>query len=168
MTNKNDKNQNKKKINYEPQTSAPRKTRRGGTKNANPSSVSHYAPGLLAARLLHRASDLLSTGWQNLRRRLPLRRKSQSLRVLDVASLGDKRFVAVVQYGRRRFLVGGGAGSVSLLSKLGREDLPEPLHAERETRSSGSSLPLIPAAAAEASPFNVKIAEATAGARLAI
>jgi flagellar biogenesis protein FliO len=117
--------------------------------------------------LLHRCSERLSTLWQKLRRRLRQRRKPQSLRVYDVTSLGDKRFVAVVQYGRKRFLVGGGAGSVSLLSKLDREDLPEPLHAGRAVRSNVPPVPLI-SAADDASPFNVKIAEATAGARLAI
>jgi hypothetical protein len=157
-----------KKTNYKPQTSAPRKTNRSGKKNLKPSPVSHDAFGLIAARLVDRGSKLLSTVWQKLGLRLHLRRKLQKLRVCDVASLGDKRFVAVVEYGSRRFLVGGGAGSVSLLSRLDREDLPEPLYAGREVRSHISSGPHMPAVGVDTSPFNVRIAEATAGTRLAV
>lgn len=157
-----------KKTNYKSRTSAPRKTNRGGNKNLKPPSVSHYAFGLFAAGLLDRGSKLLSTVWQKLGHRLHLRRKLQKLRVCDVASLGDKRFVAVVEYGSRRFLVGGGAGSVSLLSRLDREDLPEPLHAGRDVRNNIPSLPLIPVVAVDTSPFNARIAEATAGTRLAV
>ena len=158
-----------RKISYESRMSAPRKTNRGGPKNVRPPFVSRNAFGLFAAMWLHRCSELLSAAWQRLRCRLRLRREPRSLRVCDVASLGEKRFVAVVQYGSRRFLVGGGAGSVSLLSKLDHEDLPaEPPHAGREVRSKVPPLPRIPAAAADASPFNLTVTEAPAGARLAI
>jgi flagellar biogenesis protein FliO len=34
-------------------------------------------------------------------------------------SLGEKRFVAVIDFEGRRFLLGGGAGSVTLLCQLG-------------------------------------------------
>jgi hypothetical protein len=155
------------KASYKSQTSTPRNTNRGGNKNLKRSPASHYELGRFVNKLLHRCSERMSTVWQKLRRRFRQRRKPQSLHVYDVASLGDKRFVAVVQYGRRRFLVGGGAGSVSLLSKLDREDLPAPLQAGREVRGNVAPVPLI-SAADDASPFNVKIAEAVAGARLAI
>jgi hypothetical protein len=146
-------------------TSAPRKTKRGGNQNVKSSTVSHFA----AAMLPPRCSELLSRLCQKLWRRLRLRRRSRSLRVCDVASLGEKRFVAVVQYGSRRFLVGGGAGSVSLLSQLGRDDSPaEPLYTGREVRGNVPFLPLIPTAAAAASPFDAEIAESPAGARLAV
>jgi hypothetical protein len=151
-------------------TSASRKTNRGGKKNVKPSSVVlPYAPGLFAAMLLHRCSELLSTVWRNLRCHLRPRRRPHSLHVCDVTSLGEKRFVAVVQYGRRRFLVGGGAGTVSLLSKLDHEDSPaEPLFAAREGRGNIPPLTRIPAAASDALPFNLTAAEAPAGTRLAI
>ncbi len=156
-----------RKTSSELRTSASRKTNRSGKKNVKPSSVSPYAPGLFAAMLLHRCSELLTTVWRNLRRHLRPHRRPHSLRVCDVASLGEKRFVAIVQYGRRRFLVGGGAGSVSLLSKLDHEDLPEPLHVGREGRGNIPLLPRIPAAA-DALPFNLTAADAPAGTRLAI
>lgn len=47
-----------------------------------------------------------------------VRRKERALQVQETVSLGEKRFVAVVQYEGLRFLVGGGAQSVSLLTAL--------------------------------------------------
>lgn len=40
------------------------------------------------------------------------------LRVLETVTLGEKRMVAVIQAEGRRFLVGGGASGVSLLTNL--------------------------------------------------
>ncbi|HYH00157.1 MAG TPA: flagellar biosynthetic protein FliO [Terriglobales bacterium] len=40
------------------------------------------------------------------------------LLVSSRVSLGEKRFVAILEYEDRRFLVGGGANSVQLLAKL--------------------------------------------------
>ena len=42
----------------------------------------------------------------------------KSLRVCETVSLGERRFVAVVQVDEERYLIGGGTGSVSLLSRL--------------------------------------------------
>ena len=41
------------------------------------------------------------------------------LRVCESLSLGEKRFVAVVQFETQQFLIGGGAASVNLLARLG-------------------------------------------------
>jgi flagellar biogenesis protein FliO len=155
-----------RKTTCESRTNAPRKTKRGGGKNPKPSPASYRKLGWLAG-LLQRSSELLSRAWRDLR----LKRPAHNLRVCEVATLGEKRFVAVVQYGSRRFLVGGGAGSVSLLSNLGREHLPaEPLPADHQRRSNVSNVPRLPLtpSAEDSLPFNVKIAEAAAGARLAI
>lgn len=51
-------------------------------------------------------------------------RKKRSLVVRETAALGERRFVAVVQCGRQRFLIGTSPGSVTLLSRLDDEDLP--------------------------------------------
>ncbi len=40
------------------------------------------------------------------------------LRVCENVSLGEKRFVAVVQVDDERFLIGGSSSSVSLLTRL--------------------------------------------------
>jgi len=49
------------------------------------------------------------------RRRTQRRR---SLRVIESVSMGEKRFVAIVQVEQARFLVGGGSAGVSLLARL--------------------------------------------------
>lgn len=46
-------------------------------------------------------------------------RKPRRLRLCESLSLGEKRFVAVIQYEGQQFLVGGSAGSLSLLARLG-------------------------------------------------
>ena len=43
---------------------------------------------------------------------------SKRLRVVETASLGEKRFVAVLRVDGAQFLIGGGANSVSLLATL--------------------------------------------------
>jgi len=47
-----------------------------------------------------------------------VRRAVQRLKVDEVASLGEKRFVAVVHFENERFLIGGSGSSVCLLAKL--------------------------------------------------
>ncbi len=48
-----------------------------------------------------------------------VRKAPRQLRVCESVSLGEKRIVAVIQYEGQRFLVGGGAGAVNLLARLG-------------------------------------------------
>ncbi len=50
--------------------------------------------------------------------------QTKRLRVSETVSLGDKRFVALVNVGAREFLIGGGTQSVSLLAQWGTT--PEP------------------------------------------
>jgi flagellar biogenesis protein FliO len=47
------------------------------------------------------------------------------LRLCETLSLGEKRFVAVIQFETQQFLVGGSARSVNLLARLGESpDFP--------------------------------------------
>jgi Flagellar biosynthesis protein, FliO len=46
---------------------------------------------------------------------------TKQLRVAETVSLGEKRFVALVQIGGQRFLIGGGPAGVSLLTQLGTD-----------------------------------------------
>lgn len=55
----------------------------------------------------------------SLYRRVGTRSKSRRLRVCESLSLGEKRFVAVIQFETQQFLIGGGAHSVNLLARLG-------------------------------------------------
>jgi flagellar biogenesis protein FliO len=56
-------------------------------------------------------------------RRFAAVRPKRALKLCDSVSLGDKRFVAVVQFERKRFLVGCAQNSVSLLTVL-QDDEP--------------------------------------------
>ncbi len=42
----------------------------------------------------------------------------RTLALLETQQLGDKRFVAIVRVGKQKFLIGGGATSVSLLAEI--------------------------------------------------
>jgi flagellar biogenesis protein FliO len=70
---------------------------------------------LLAAHFLGKK---LWGAMRGLIRRVVSRPRRRKLRVLDVTSFGEKRFVAIVRCGRENFLIGGSANSVSLLTKL--------------------------------------------------
>lgn len=70
--------------------------------------------GALLARVLKRFSSA---------------RPPRHLRLAETVSLGEKRFVAVVQFERERFLIGGTASSVALLAILSPESSPSDLSA---------------------------------------
>ena len=64
---------------------------------------------------------LLIRTWSALRwimQRAKAQHARKNLRVCESVSLGEKRFVAVVQVDDERFLIGGSSGSVSLLTRL--------------------------------------------------
>jgi len=68
------------------------------------------------------ASPPLSRCWERIRLALAgvqVRRTPRRLRLCESLTLGEKRFVAVIEFETQRFLVGGGAGSVNLLAQLG-------------------------------------------------
>ena len=45
-------------------------------------------------------------------------RRQRHLHLCESLPLGDRRFVAVIEFEKARFLVGGTSGSLSLLSRL--------------------------------------------------
>jgi flagellar biogenesis protein FliO len=51
-------------------------------------------------------------------------RSPRALRLCESVNLGDRRFIAVVEYERWRFLVGGTSGSLVLLANL-NPDMPQ-------------------------------------------
>ena len=77
---------------------------------------SHSLPSVrdFSQTLLARTWSVLK--WIGLRVKAQQARKN--LRVCETVSLGEKRFVAVVQVDEERFLIGGSSGAVSLLSRL--------------------------------------------------
>ena len=56
------------------------------------------------------------------RRYLKKRQSVRRLRLSETLSLGEKRFLAVVQFQHQEFLVGGTGSSIALLARL---DVPE-------------------------------------------
>jgi hypothetical protein len=65
------------------------------------------------------AKEQISRSWKNLRAQQIARSSSKRLQVVTTVSLGEKRFVAVIQVDGKEFLVGGGATNVALLAHLG-------------------------------------------------
>jgi flagellar biogenesis protein FliO len=59
--------------------------------------------------------------------------RPRSLRLCENLPLGDHRFVAVVQYERSRFLVGGTSSSLVLLARIG-EECSDTVNPEANTR----------------------------------
>ncbi len=59
---------------------------------------------------------------------LRIHRRERSLRVCETLPLGDKRFLAVVQFEERRFLIGATNQSISLLDRL------DPASTQRQKR----------------------------------
>ena len=60
--------------------------------------------------------------WCWLRTRQEWQLKSKRLRLCEIVSLGEKRFLAIVQVDRQRFLVGGAQSTVSMLTQLNDPD----------------------------------------------
>ncbi len=74
-------------------------------------------------RLLHR-------GWRWLgdHGKLSVRGKARRLRVSETVSLGEKRFVSIVEVDGTSFLIGGGSASVALLTQLADGKAPAAFH----------------------------------------
>jgi hypothetical protein len=75
-------------------------------------------PGGAPLKTLQNASGLLSRAWRWFRDRQAARSNPRRLQVAATVSLGEKRFVSVIQVDGLQFLVGGGATNVSLLAQL--------------------------------------------------
>lgn len=57
----------------------------------------------------------------------------QHLRVCETVSLGEKRFVAVVQVDQERFLVGGAANCIAMLARLAQPVTFPPINLEEHS-----------------------------------
>ncbi|HEY0785273.1 MAG TPA: flagellar biosynthetic protein FliO [Acidobacteriaceae bacterium] len=88
---------------------------------SGPRGAVRVTPGL---GLRAAAGQVWSVGtllWVRIEAIVAARRAAQRgryLQLIETVSLGEKRFVAVVQVERARFLVGGGASGVALLARL--------------------------------------------------
>lgn len=75
--------------------------------------VSHQGAGPTLLENLMSAARFL---WRRVSR--VTRRQPRGLRLCESLSLGERRFVAVVEFESARFLLGGTSGSLVLLTKL--------------------------------------------------
>ena len=66
----------------------------------------------------------LQTVIRTLGKRARAVRPARKLRVCEAVPLGDKRFVAVVQFEQTRFLIGGATNSIVLLTRLEEDTSP--------------------------------------------
>jgi flagellar biogenesis protein FliO len=82
-----------------------------------------------ALSALRSQTGFFSRAWEWLQTRPSSRSDSRRLRVAETVSLGEKRFVAVVQVAGRDFLVAGGPSNIALLAQLDpREPFEDVLH----------------------------------------
>ena len=65
----------------------------------------------------HAGVTLLKNVWLWVQRAANVRR-SRRLRVCETLSLGERRFLAIVEFDRQEFLVGGSGNSLELLARL--------------------------------------------------
>jgi flagellar biogenesis protein FliO len=75
-------------------------------------------PGNNSLRTFENASGLISRAANWIRALQSGRSGTRRLRVSETVSLGEKRFIAVIQVDGQQYLVGGGATNVSLLAQL--------------------------------------------------
>lgn len=70
------------------------------------------------ALLFKSVGTALMEAWQWLRHKASSHQEKKRLRVCESVSLGEKRFVAVIQVDGQQFLVGGSSTSISTLAQL--------------------------------------------------
>ncbi len=79
------------------------------------------------ARTIPFPGSFWSRGWRWVLRlsRAWRSRPEKKLRVSETLQLGERRFLALVECERHKFLIGGTANSIAMLSELKREAPPE-------------------------------------------
>jgi hypothetical protein len=89
----------------------------------NPSLSDNSAPSIRPKPIVPR-SAIGRSAWGTLQKLLSqlrsrcVQRPIKKLRVSESVSLGEKRFVAILQVENRKYLIGGGAANVALLTQL--------------------------------------------------
>jgi len=79
-----------------------------------PPEIAFDAPGTLLERILHWAA----AAGRHVAGSLKTQRNAKAMRLCETISLGDKRFLAIVEVDEERILIGGSASSVALLTRL--------------------------------------------------
>jgi len=71
-----------------------------------------------APRTLERILHWVAGAGRHVAGTLKTQRSAKAMRLCETISLGDKRFLAIVQVDEERILIGGSASSVALLTRL--------------------------------------------------
>ena len=82
------------------------------------SSLAVRVPVTLLDRVVHFA---ISVG-RRLSANVKTSRKAKAMRLCETISLGEKRFLAIVEVGEERILIGGSASTVTMLSRLPEQE----------------------------------------------
>lgn len=83
----------------------------------------------------HNWLGVIASWFEWIRNRFTVKATSRELRVSEIKQLGDKRFIAVVEVGAERFLIGAAGSSVSLLSTLSPRPFAKVLEKQTRRRS---------------------------------
>lgn len=75
-------------------------------------------PGIANGTLLERIFHFVIDARRRLAASLGTPRKTKAMRLCETISLGEKRFLAIVQVDEERILIGGSASTVALLTRL--------------------------------------------------
>lgn len=75
-------------------------------------------PGTLLERSLH----FVVAACRHVAEGFKTPRKAKAMRLCETISLGEKRFLAIVQVDEERILIGGSASSVALLTRLAEKE----------------------------------------------
>ncbi len=104
----------------------PRSDTQDALASQTPHELQRFDLGRAADACLGALRTALTLGWNWLRERLKSQQSKKRLHVCESVSLGEKRFVAVIQVDGEQFLVGGSSSSISTLAHLGRpQEFPE-------------------------------------------
>jgi flagellar biogenesis protein FliO len=71
-------------------------------------------PGTLLERILR----WIAAAFRRVTGTLKVQRNAKAMRLCETVSLGEKRFLAIVQVDEERILIGGSASSIALLTRL--------------------------------------------------
>ncbi len=66
--------------------------------------------------------NLAASAWQWLVAKRRLHFGAKRLRISETVSLGEKRFVAILELDGQQFLVGGAPGSIAIMAQLSQEE----------------------------------------------
>ncbi len=86
-------------------------------------SPEEYNPAFVS--ILRPIAGRAAAAWRWLEHKRTQHIHGRRLRVSETISLGEKRFVAILQVDGAQFLIGGSAGNVSLLAVLEKEQAPD-------------------------------------------